>query len=220
MWGKLARRHTGDLEEGTRMRPSFTESMAALVLIALVTGIAASRVPVPPEAPRNPPQPGVGLGEFADALMVLTQYRGTESRKKLDALADSLTAIAISETRGDVESVETHFRVVEVLARAGEGRVGIAYPGAAERLLRIAQATGSGGALSSLTRMPDRAQAIQLVRRVAYTETMLGSTAVGHLARDMGPEGLAAARELHEHNFLVGTPARCQLAILASYHGW
>jgi hypothetical protein len=55
---------------------------------------------------------------------------------------------------------------------------------------------------------------------VATSIASIAHAAVGFLAREMGPEGLAVVRELYECDLVPHPRARRELAGIAHYHGW
>jgi hypothetical protein len=101
---------------------------------------------------------------------------------------------------------------------------GSPYDGAAERLFRIAEQASDvgerGGALYALTRVPNRTEALQFLRRVATSDSPVAHAAVGFLARNMGEEGLATVKQLHQEGGVVQPWAVRELAGIAQHHGW
>jgi len=159
-------------------------------------------------------------GRPGAASRVLAQLDGPLPRERLDSIADTLVAVALSLRGDDHLTVLTRRSAVDALLLAGIGEGGVPYAGAPERLLRLALELPSGGALWSLTKMPDRRQALQYMRQVATADHGIAYAAVGHLGRDMGPEGLALLRQLHDQGLVTEEHALRELNALARYHGW
>lgn len=196
------------------------------LLAAVITGVAGAELHA--QHPRRDPDAAEiaallrTKGYAGEALEILTQVGGPRPRQTLDAIADTLAEIAISHPGNDIEDVQIRGTAVSTLMHAGMGNGGIPYPGAAERLLRIVETAprNGGGALYAPTLIPNKAQALQFMRRVAISDSKLAYAAVGHLARNMGPEGLAVLRELHRQGLVSEPLARRDLAAVAKYHGW
>jgi hypothetical protein len=159
-------------------------------------------------------------GESGAALAILTQTRGPRSKQDLDAVADTLTEIAASLPGDDVTAVRTRNAARQTILLAGIGKSGTPYPGAAARLLQIAERSNSGGALWGLTQLPNKTESLGYLRKVATSDSKIAYAAVGHLARDTGPEGLAILRDLYRRGLITEPRARDEAATAAHVHGW
>ena len=90
-----------------------------------------------------------------NALDLLTQREGTESRATLDAIGDTLVAIALSQSSGDAADRSRRVAIL-TLALAGNGKGAIPYEGAAVTAVNLL-----GFSLGE----PGRAGARELFRR-------------------------------------------------------
>lgn len=196
------------------------------LLLGLVAGFAATEL----QAQRSHRDPSASeiatllrtKGWAAEARDILTQVRGPRPRSTLDEIADTLAAVAIAHPGSGVDAERVRGTAVQTLMHAGRGNGGVPYPGAAERLLRIVEAdpANGGGALFALTVVSNQAQARQFMRQVAISDSKLAYAAVGHLARSMGPEGLALLRGLYQQGLIREPLARQHLGAIAKHHGW
>jgi hypothetical protein len=102
---------------------------------------------------------------------------------------------------------------------AAEGRGGAVYPGAADRLLRIAETATDvglrGGALLGLTRMPNKEQALQNLRRVAISQNKAAQATLQLLRGSMGPPGIAMLKELYAQGLVTEPMAHELLNVYA-----
>lgn len=193
----------------------------ALLLGVLVTPAAAQR-PFPDTSAAEIALLLRTKGMSGGALKILMQEHGPQPKGKLDAIADTLTEIAISYPGDSIRSVNVRYEALQTLAASGRRLRGIPYTGAAERLAQIALSGSSvrGGALYALTLIVDRGRALQLLRQVATSRNAIAYAAVGHLARDMGAEGLALARQLYLQDSAREPNAREELERMARYYKW
>jgi len=135
-------------------------------------------------------------------VRVLRQMDRPVSRARLDELADSLAAFAIRtepESRREVAAISIAVNSLGWAAMTGD--TGVPYAGAASRLLRIAeQGTGTApsGAISAISRLPDRQEALRMLTYCAALDRPVAFAAIGHLDQSMGPEGRAALKALYE----------------------
>lgn len=159
-------------------------------------------------------------GHAGYAIGTLRQEWGPVDQTTLTAIADSLTEIAIHFPGNTTRAASTRSNAAQTLLLSGKEGRGIAFAGAAKRLLRIALEANNGGALWSLTQLPDRQQSLRMLREVAVSDHRLAYAAVGHLGRDMGPEGVAVARELHVRDLVREPYAVRELASLAAHFKW
>jgi hypothetical protein len=161
-------------------------------------------------------------GDAGDAVSILTQQKGRVPRAALDAIADTLVAIA-TQVSDDSSGMRMRRQAALTLAHAGSAHAGgVPYAGAGERLLRIALSSGGskGGAVSGLTRLADSAEALGLLRRIAIADDQIAYAAVNALANEMGPRGLEVARDLYAKSSVVREDARDILRHVARAHGW
>ena len=156
------------------------------------------------------------------ALQLLRQEHGSQPRNKLDAIADSLTSIAIYYPGDSVRHMRVRIEALDVLAASGKAGRGIPYQGATSHLLQIALSESQlrAGAVFALTQIANQGLALQSLRQVAVSRAGAAYVAIGHLARDMGPQGLAIARQIYLQDSVREPRARQDLEGLARYYGW
>lgn len=133
-------------------------------------------------------------------LRTLRQVDRPVSRPHLDATADSLVAFVL-RTPPTEEKIEALNRAVHSLGlSAMNDGPGVRYAGAAIRLLKIAELGDvvDAGAVSYLSRLPDRAEAVALLRRCAMMGKISAFVAVRNLEATTGPEGLLVLRQLYQ----------------------
>jgi hypothetical protein len=172
-----------------------------------------------------------GHGHASGALWVLTQAFRPQPRQKMDEIADSLVAIAVSFPGMDLRSVQTRGAAQSTLLLAGKGEGGtmgtrsaVPYVGAADRLMLMAgtaQDVGiRGAALQSLTELPDKTRLLPFLRQVATSQNRVAWVAVSLLTDETGPEGHAIARELFLKRLVTQPTALEMLARAAGGYGW
>ena len=153
---------------------------------------------------------------------VLRQMDGPVSRARLDELADSLTAFAI-RTDPDSIGVAAISVALNALGAAAVSRgAGIPYAGAAPRLMRIAEQgkSGGSGALYFISRLPDRQEAMRLLKYSAALDRPGAMAAVRYLDDSMGPEGKAALKLLYERGDIRNRFAVEQAEVVAQRERW
>lgn len=196
---------------------------AMMLALAASSSLEAQRV----ELPRN--AAGIASllrssGHAGPAVRILTKVEGGHPEEALDAIADSVAAIAISLSGDDPQTVRTRHHATYVLLTAGLGRGGTPFRGAAARLFRIAEEASDigdrGAALRAISLLPDKREAHQLLARVATSGSSVASTAVHILANDLGADGLAVVRELYRQRRVREPHAARELARVAEYYGW
>ena len=161
------------------------------------------------------------------ALKLLTQTGRSYAQARLDLVADTLVAIAISSSAagrvsGDITAEQRAGNAIKILRRAGAGEGGAPYVGASTKLMRVALSgepvsTAAALALSSL---PNRAQALVDLRRLASLNTYAAPTAVHVLAEDLAPAGLNLLRELYKNGLVTHPLAKARVDALARHYGW
>ncbi len=165
-------------------------------------------------------------GKPIGALSVLTQRMGPRPRANLDAIADSLASIVIDDPNATRTNSQYRFSAEMTLIHAGMSSKGTAYVGTAERLFRIAQnATDVGdrsAAISGLAEMPNRTQALGMLRQIAISHNPVAYAAVQALDGDeiSANGGLTLLRELHEKALITDVTARRALLFIAKKNGW
>ena len=159
-------------------------------------------------------------GHAGQAVRTLRQQDGPVDHATLAAIADSLTEIAIHFPGDSIRAARTRGYARSALLEAGVTGRGVAFSGSAERLLRIALEANSGGALWSLTRLPNKRECLDMMRQVAVSSHRLAHAAVGNLGRDMGQEGIAIARDLFIGDLVKEPSAVLELNSLAAYFKW
>ena len=167
-------------------------------------------------------------GRSGQAPNVLRQRWGPQPAPLLNAVADSLVAIAVAfgkasdNGRTSQEAASTAISSF-LLAGASEGD-GVPYRGAAVRLGKIV-ADGdvgvTGGAVFALTRIDDRRAGLAELARIArFPDNPAAYTAVHFLARQTGPEGLEALR-LAWRRGEITQPLALRLVQSVAWHaGW
>lgn len=180
----------------------------------------------------------------AVAASFLTQEDQPRSAEELDALADSLVAIALSYRRGDDPAVVRRAaqearlalmwsaspeRLAERAASRSERGLGppVPYPRAFEAFVRVFEGSEGpgmkGSALRLMTNLPDTARVITFLAGVAtnpYTELAITIEAVRLLASDTGDPGLAHLRRLWETDAIPHPYVREGLSGIAAERGW
>lgn len=181
-------------------------------------------------------------GEVAASF--LTQEDQPRSAEELDALADSLVAIALSYRRGDDPAVVRRAahqarlalmwsaspeRLAERAASLAERGLGppVPYPRAFEAFVRVFEGSEGpgmkGSALRLMTNLLDTARIITLLSDVATdpsTELVIAIEAVRLLASDTGDAGVARLRRLWETNAIPHPYVREGLSGIAAALGW
>lgn len=218
---------------------------ALLIIIAALTLAPAEIRAQGPDTLRVAPilervRQGAG-GEVAASF--LTQEDQPRSAEQLDALADSLVAIALSYRRGDPRERQlaarearlalawsaSPERLAERAAQLAERDLGppVPYPRAFEALVRVFEGTPDAGpkgsALGLMTNLPDTARVITFLSEVATnpsTELVIAIEAVRLLASDTGDAGVAHLRRLWETDAIPHAYVREGLSGIAAERGW
>ena len=149
----------------------------------------------------------------------------------MDAIADSLVAIAVDSVRDDPRGTATVSEAVATLLKAGLGRSGVwgiehgvPYAGAASRLMRIAETAHHlavrATALSLLVRLPHRTRLLPFLRQLATSQNPVAEQAVILLGNETGREGQEIGRELYRQAAVTEPSARVMLAQLAQAYRW
>ncbi len=112
---------------------------------------------------------------------------------------------------------------INILALAGQAARGTPYQGAPIRLLQIAESDSPNTpeALHALLRMPNRSQALLLLRTAAMSlkpRTAWGAVSI--LGRETGVEGLEVLRQLYLQGLVTQEWARREMDQIAKYHRW
>lgn len=166
---------------------------------------------------------------YTEAVWVLTQVHGVQPRDKMDAVADSLVAIAVGFPGRDAEATRIRAAAMTGLMMAAKGNAGgevggTPYTGATERFMRIAETAKDNGvraaALSSLTKLPATPATYAFFRKVATSQDPVARWAVNLLDTEMGAEGQAVAHDLYRSGQVTQPEAKKALAGVAMAHGW
>jgi hypothetical protein len=140
-----------------------------------------------------------------------------------EGLADSLQAIASS---ADTSAIGVRASTAALLALAHSGRSdgpGRPYVGAARRLFEVASSTASlhaGGAMSALTSVADRREAVRFLVQIAEQDARQALTSVEILDSRLGVDGRAALRDLYRRDSARRPAARAYLERRAREEGW
>jgi len=200
-----------------------------LALLALLFAAPTAEAQVRP-APSNVAARLRSDGNNWEALQILKQAWGPHAPSELDAVADTLVAIAVtmaSRVHSDPADVRARklqaaSSAVETLRLAGIGPGAARYIGSPPRLLRIAEsgAWTAPAALLALTSQPDTNQTLRFLRQISMQDTYAAPTAVFLLAADMGVEGIDTLRGLYRAGLVVHPLARRQLDAIAAQNRW
>jgi hypothetical protein len=180
-------------------------------------------------------------GNESSAFAFLSQEGRRRSPQELDAIADSLVAIAVSLREGDpiakyrsasaaraalVFSADPAILAEQAkrLAKLGFGPP-VPYARAYESLVRIVEGSDEpgtkGGTLSMLIRIPPMGRAIQyLAELAAGPDRVTAESAVYLLGYQTGQMGLARLRRLYNANAVVEPVARELINSTAIRLGW
>lgn len=159
-------------------------------------------------------------GVAGQALQVLTQTAGPQSTVVMNAIADTLVAIATTLPGDDVRGAQTRMKATETLMLAGIGRGGVPFEGAARRLFQIAEKRNSAGALWALTQLPNKSDALAFLRQAAVSPEPIALSAVDYLASKMEDAGISSLRELLRTRAIQQDEARRMAERIASARGW
>jgi len=163
-----------------------------------------------------------GSGGVARAL--LAQSRGPETPQKLQAIADSLVAIAlIPERTSSTDEVRAARTALAVLGSAGSGGTP-PFQGALPALARIFAGSRDpgiqAGSLRMMAQLPDQGLVLPLLLDTAASQNRVAYVAVLLLADELGPAGLTALRRLHEDEAVTEPNAARALYFIARREGW
>ena len=169
------------------------------------------------------------------ALHVLRQEAGPRPQHELDAIADTVTQIALTLPGDDFAAIMTRRTAVRVLRFAGERRDsvshpdprtrdGVEYAGAAGRLLLILEtAPNPKTRHDALVALPDvlpQGELLGVLRKVAISQEPMAVTAIALLHRQTGPAGIEVLRELDREGLVTGIGAREYLERFALPRRW
>ena len=160
-------------------------------------------------------------GDPGMAVQVLTQRYGPQPAAKLDAIGDTLVAVALHFRGDSSKAIYARQAALLALATASKGgRDGMPYAGGPERLLRLVNEGHSGGALWAITQLPDQTLALELVTGVARSNNGMARAAVEELANSLGPRGLTTLRRLFERDEIVDPEAKRTVGAIAFNLKW
>ncbi len=162
-------------------------------------------------------------GHPGRAARTLRQLDGPVSRAVQDELADSLVAFIIAHGADRAVYPDAALRALDALGTAGVmNGEGTPYPGAGERLMRIVTASGAGmagGALVYVSMLANRQDAMVRLSELASSTSRFAYGGIRMLT-DMGPDGVAAIRILHERGVVREPEARRSIESIAHGQGW
>jgi len=200
--------------------------LTVLVLLSvLLPADQAHAQRTPPDTTMAAVVGAVRAGGGALARDILMQSRGPESPEKINALLDSLVAIALAYRPGDPMEARQ-------AARAAQRAIGLAWsrlstvplPGAFDALARIVHESESAGAqgasLWAMTQVDDPGPVLPFLSEIATSDHRRAEQAVMVLWQEMGPPGLAALRRFHATGAVIQPHARHQLDFIARREGW
>jgi hypothetical protein len=170
-------------------------------------------------------------GHARGGRAALTQAYGPRPQAALDAIADSMVAIATTLQGGDVRAHAIRTAALNALAAAGMGDNGIVgsqraipYAGASARLIRIAEEAADVGiraaALNSLKFQPNQPACLQLLSAIASSQNSVAWFAVHLLGNETGAAGQAVARQLLRAGTVTEPEAKRTLDGIAQHAGW
>lgn len=158
------------------------------------------------------------------ALVQLCVPAPLEDVGDLDALADTVVAIALEHAERDLAS-GTIRQAINVLGASGEWshpRRGTRYTGAVPRLARIASEAPrvSALALGRMIAQPEREAVIGYLAEFAELDSPAANIAVIYLANRVGPEGVEVLRSLFERGAVQEPRAVRRVDAIARVEGW
>ena len=161
-------------------------------------------------------------GKAGLAVWALNQRGNAISKATLDAVADTLVAVAI---RSDSRNEFAPMAAVLALGSASRSGGRASYAGAAPRLLKIAENSDDlrvrGTAVSSIGMLPDRKSAISMLARIAQTNNPAALVAVQELStRNATFGGLDELKTLFRNKSVTQKLARDALTEVAYRQGW
>lgn len=171
------------------------------------------------------------VGYDARALNILTQAQGPQDIAVMNALADSVAAIAILHPGSTTHASRVRSLALSALGQAAAGESGlpgvtraVPFAGAAERLKRVSENSQDVGvrstALTLLGEVDRSAAFLQYLRHVATSEDNRAASAIELLVDTRGTQGRAIARELYRRRLVVDRVALHVLEGKASALGW
>ena len=163
---------------------------------------------------------------FSEAQRVLTQQVGAVTANKLDALADTLVAIVLSDSASDDATIKRNNIAITTLLIAGSGyQGGVLYSGAASHLFRIAmeahEVGARAGAISGIAALPNTTAAIALLRQIATSSVFSAHVAIQELRGTLGKSGgIEVLHDLYMHNLVSEDTAIKEINWMAVKYGW
>jgi hypothetical protein len=209
-------------------RPILTLAFASLAVLG--PGIAVSQEPLPPQTVR-PMELAAQLraqaeeeGHLRGVLFGLIQVWGPYPDEEVDALADTLVAVALDFSwRGDDEGRRIGRIAPSILFSAAHWKdptFGKPYPRAGERIAALALGLAGARGFVLLARLPDRAEGLAHLRDIATSSHPRAVAAVNVLMVAAGDEGLALLRTLYDEDLVKEPRANWELQAYASGRGW
>ena len=198
-------------------------SISMLLTASSWNGISAQEPPDTSIAAILASVRSLGIGN--PARVILSQEGGPVAAQKIDALADSLVAIASGfRTGGTFADKRMAMASISALREAGSTLATTRYVDAFSRLRETYERSEDVGiraaTLYSMTTLPDTAAVIEHLRAVAVSGNSNAHGAVSLLNTDAGPAGVQALRELYENRSVVEIGARLTLDAIARTRGW
>lgn len=165
-------------------------------------------------------------GHLLLAAAILAQERTPLPTDELDALADSLVAIAIAFGPGDDLSTERAAVAAEaaLVVSTHPGR-GIPYPHAFEKLQRVYEESpdrgARGGTLMLFTQLPKKGRVVGFLVDIATgKDTDVAVQAVQILADELGEPGVSRLWQLFVDGAVQDPAANERLVAIARRRGW
>jgi hypothetical protein len=204
--------------------------ISAILVFVGAASLSAQRVPSNPSAAEIAAMLRT-RGEAYAAVPVLTQVQSPQSRKRMDDIADSLVAIAVSFPGNDRRAITTRTAALLTLVKAGRGSSGVVgieratpYAGAADRVMQIAEMAKDVGiraaALDGLVGFANKAKYLPFLQQIATSRGSAALKAVTLLTMETGPEGQAVARALYRDGKVTEARAKEMLEGAAETYGW
>jgi hypothetical protein len=142
-------------------------------------------------------------------------------RARLDALADSLVAIATADGPL-VETQRQAWAARGALRSAGSDSAPVPYAGAFDALVRIYHGNEPlrAGTLSAMTRLVDQDPVFRFFIEVATSDDTTAHRGLTLLLDEFGPEGEAAVHQLYREGQVTQPLAVRVLNRIAYHRGW
>lgn len=203
----------------------------AVVLTTLSTSSLLSQQRATPVQVNEVARNFRSVGFDARALIILTQAQGPQDIAVMNALADSVAAIAILHPGSTTHAARVRSLALSALRHAAAGEAGlhgatnaVPFAGAIERLKRVSGNSHDRGiretALQFLGEVDQSVGFLQYLRTIATSKDDRAASAVELLVDTRGSQGRAIARDLFRRRLVVDRVALHVLEGKASALGW